>query len=223
MGRRVLALTAEGLETVPSTCRVCLFWELGRPRPDARETNGRTDELSGDPLTQKQAWVSAQTLERQPPGRIIEIDGRTAGYALFGAPGTFTPRRPPAPRRSNDALLLATCWVDPRFRQLGVGEQLMHEAVKEALRLDLAAVEAYGDRRFREQDCVLPAMWLLHIGFKVHAEHPRYPLLRLDTRRTARWTESLEAAWELAVEHLPRKVPVPGRAPAPHASSGPRD
>ena len=222
MGRRVLPLTADALDALPATCQVCLFWELGRPRPDPRVTNGRTDELASDPRTQKHAWTSAQTLEGHPPGRIVQVDGKLGGFALFARPGTFAPRRPPAPRTSPDALMIATCWIDPRFRQLGIGEQLVQEAVKEALRADLAAVEAYGDRRYREQDCVLPAMWLLHVGFKVHAEHPRYPLFRLDTRRTARWTESLEAAWESAVERLPRKVPVPGHAPAPHTSGSDR-
>ena len=46
-------------------------------------------------------------------------------------------------------------------------------AVVRDLEVDLDAVEAYGDRRAREWDCVLPATWLLHEGFEVAGEHPR--------------------------------------------------
>lgn len=219
MARRVAPLTADSLHELPSPCTACLFWELGQPRPDPRATT-YTDDLAGDPTKQKLAWVTEHVLEGHPPGRIVQIDGALAGYALFGPPGTFPPRRAPVPPLSPDALELATAWVDPRFRELGVGAQLLQETVKEALRLELIAVEVYGDRRHRERDCVLPAMWLLHEGFKVHREHPRYPLLRLDTRRTARWTDSLEAAWDEVVERLPRRVRVPGRAPVPHATEG---
>ena len=98
----------------------------------------------------------------------------------------------PAP--SGDALLLATVWVDPDARGAGHGRLLVQAALREALRLDLRAVEAYGDRRAREWDCVAPAGWLLHEGFEVTTEHPRYPLLRIDTSRLARWAESLEHA-----------------------------
>jgi hypothetical protein len=92
---------------------------------------------------------------------------------------------------------------------------LVQSAVKEALALDLPAVEAYGDRRWRESDCVLPVTWLLHEGFEVSAEHPRHPLLRLDAGRTVRWTEAIEQAVEEVLDRLPRRAPspVPGGAP----------
>lgn len=214
--RRLAPLAGADVEDLPETCRVCLFWELGRPRPDPRELD-RVDELAGDPAMQKQAWWAAQALEDAPPGRIVRIGDKLAGYVLFAPPGSLAPRKAPAPRTSPDALLLATIWVDPTRREEGVGRQLIQAAVKEALRRGLEAVEAYGDRRFREQDCVLPAMWLLHEGFVVHREHPRYPLLRLDTRRTARWTDTLEHALEDIRDRIPRRVPVPGMPPPARA------
>ncbi len=95
----------------------------------------------------------------------------------------------------------------------------MRAAVREALRLELRAVEAHGDRRAREWDCVLPAAWLLHEGFEVAAEHPRYPLLRIDTGRVARWAESLEHAVEELLGR-PRARPVP--QPTVRSSAAPR-
>jgi hypothetical protein len=88
--------------------------------------------------------------------------------------------------------------------------------LKEAIRLDAPAVEAYGDRRWRERSCVLPATWLLHEGFEVHREHPRTPLFRVDTKRTVRWAESVEHAWEEILGRLPRGVRVPVPEGVPH-------
>lgn len=211
MSPRLEPLLPELLEEFPDRCRECLFWELGRPRPDPR--HGGTDELAGDPFVQKQAWFTTQTLEHGAPGRgMRDREGELAGYVLFAPPGRLAPRRPPVPRTSDDALLLATLWVAPHARDAGIGRLLLQGAIKEALRLGLPAVEAYGDRRFREHDCVLPSTWLLREGFEVHREHPRYPLLRLETRRTIRWAETLEHALEGVLE---RVRPDPERSPAP--------
>lgn len=209
MARRPALLDADAIEQLPSPCRTCLFWELGHPRPP--DGGAPLDELAGDTVVQKQAWTQAEIASGQAPGRVIRVDDKVVAYALFAAPGTLAPRKRPVPRPSDDALLLATIWVDAQQRRHGFGRLLLQAAVREAIALDLAAVEAFGDRRFREVACVLPSMWLLHEGFTVRAEHPRYPLLRLETRRTARWAESLEHALEGLVEHLPR----PHRAPIP--------
>lgn len=218
--RPVVPVSATDLDDLPDRCRVCLFWELGRPRPDAR--HHAEDELAGDPATQKQAWWSSLALEDAPPGRIVRVDDELAAYALFAPPGVIASRRAPAPKVSDDALLLATIWVEPTMRERGIGRQLVQAAIKEALRRDLAAVEVYGDRRFHEEECVLPAMWLLREGFEVHREHPRYPLFRLETKRTVRWADTLEHKLDDIWAAIPKRVNVPvpspesgGRAPAP--------
>ena len=221
---RVERLIAESLDELPESCRRCLFWELGEKRPDPRQVNGRSDDgLPDDALIQKQAWTSAQALQHAAPGRVVRLGGALAGYVLFAQAQQFARRRRPAPHVSQDALLLATAWVDPRYREMGVGRRLVQSAIKEAMRLDLPAVEVYGDRRFREQDCVLPTMWLLHEGFAIHREHPRYPLLRLETRRTVRWADALEHAWDEVTDRLPRLVPkpAPGGQPAPQGAPVP--
>ena len=214
MTRKVRPLDGEAIEVLPDRCRACLFWELGRPRPDAR--NPHDDELAGDPVVAKQAWVTNQVLAGRPPGRVVRIDDEVAGFAVFGPADQFAPRRPPVPGASRDALLLATLWVGAPHRKHGVGRLLVQSAIKEALRLGLHAVEAYGDRRWRESDCVLPVTWLLYEGFEVATEHPRYPLMRLDTKRTVRWAEALEHAVEEVLDLIPRR----GTAPAPAPDGG---
>lgn len=211
-------LVGAAIDGLPDRCRTCLFWELGRPRPDARDLPV-IDELAGDPRVQKHAWCGSQHLDEGAPGRVIREEDKVVAYALFAGPGQFAPRRPPIPATTDDALVLATLWVDPPRREEGLARRLVQSAIKEAIARGLPAVEAYGDRRHRESDCVLPSTFLLHEGFTVHREHPRYPLLRLDVRRTARWTESIEARWDEVRERLPRRAPSP--APVPRHQAEP--
>jgi GNAT superfamily N-acetyltransferase len=207
------------MEALPERCRGCLFWELGTPRPIDRAANGESDALVGDPAEQKTSWwrtVEAGEGSTGEPARLaraVRFGEEIAGYALLGAPTAFAPRRAPVPRVSRDALFLATIWISPAFRGQGAARLLLLAAVKEAAQQGRDAVEAYGDRRYRERACVLPCTWLLHEGFVVEREHPRYPLLRLDSRRIARWTEPIEQALGQALGRLgPEPSPVPQRA-----------
>jgi GNAT superfamily N-acetyltransferase len=214
VGRRERPLTGEDVQRLPEGCSTCLFWELGTACPAPRTTalpGWRRIATPSRPDIRKQAWVSARVQEDGPPGRIVEIDDEVVAYVLFGPSASFAVPGATVPRPSREALLLATLWVRPTEREAGIGRLLVRSAIKEAVRLGRPAVEAYGDRRFFERGCVLPAFWLLHEGFRVHAEHPRTPLFRLDVRRTARWTDSLENAWEEVLGRLPH--PSPARDP----------
>lgn len=212
MGVRYEPLVGDALDELPPRCRACVFWELGERPPDADVATGASGAT--DARVRKQAWVTGQALETGPPGVVARRGRQTVGYALFGPVRAFAPRRGPVPTPSDDALLLAAAWVDPDARAGGVGRGLVQASLREALRLDLRAVEAFGDRRAREWDCALPATWLLHEGFEVVTEHPRYPLLRIDVGRLARWAESLEHAVEelLGRATRPRVVPEPTTA-----------
>lgn len=211
MSRRLEPLTGDVLDELPDPCHVCLFWELGHARPGPGTPTADVDELAADPAVQKQAWCAEQVLEGMPPGRAVRVDGKVVAYGLFAPPGVFARRRPPAPQPSRDAVLLATVWVDRFARDEGLGRLLVEAAVKEAIRLQLAAVEVYGDRRYREGTCVLPVTWLLSRGFEIFREHPRYPLLRLDVRRTARWADTLEHAIEGVLERTRARLPLPAK------------
>jgi GNAT superfamily N-acetyltransferase len=210
-GRRARPLTGELLEHFPSPCRTCLFWERGEAPPASVDPTRVGSPTSQDEmaLVRKQAWVSTRLQEGHAPGRAVEVEGMLAGWVLFAPREAFAPRPPPAPRLSEDALQLATLYVHPQMRGHGLGRLLLHAALREAVRLERGAVEAYGDRRWRDRGCLLPATWLLREGFEVHRESPRLPLLRLEVRRTLRWAPSLEAALEEVLRRLPRPVPAP--------------
>lgn len=218
MGARTVPLGGDVLDELPARCRGCVFWELGGDRPpepaDRDDAAGRA--TATDDRVRKQAWVTAQAMEDGPPGVVLRDGDRAVGFALFAPARAWPPRGGSVPPTSADALVLATAWLEPSARSAGHGRLLVQAAVREALRLDLRAVEAYGDRRAREWDCVVPAAWLLHEGFVVAAEHPRYPLLRIDTGRVARWAESLEHAVE---ELLGRARPAPRLRPTPEVAS----
>jgi hypothetical protein len=69
-------------------------------------------------------------------------------------------------------------------------------------------MEAFG--RFRAPPglrggCVLPADFLLAVGFKTVREHPVWPRMRLDLRTMPSWREDVEAA----IDRLRRQVLVP--------------
>ncbi len=221
--RKVVELTSAEVEALPGRCAGCVHWELGAPRPEP-------DDRGDEPDVRKCAWWRSAELGDLPgvnvgwvPGRAVREEGRVVAWSL-AAPSPAFPRRPGlTPVPSADALLLAVGWVEPSHRGGGLGRLLLHAAVKEAIRLDLAAVEAIGDRRHRDAACMLPGTWLLHEGFTVHREHPRTPLFRLDVHRVARWMEPLGQAIGSAIGRVGgRKEPEPAPQRANLTQRSPR-
>ncbi|HEX9767459.1 MAG TPA: GNAT family N-acetyltransferase [Nitriliruptorales bacterium] len=205
--RRVGLLDAEALEALPGRCSACVFWELGGPRA---ATSGVTEEGAAS----KRAWLAGEMVIDGAPGRVIRIVDELAAYVLFAPARALATRGLGVPVPSEDALVLATAWVEPQWRQHGLGRLLIQAALREAHRREVGAVEAWGDRRFSEGGCVLPAAWLLHEGFVVHREHPRHPLMRIEVRRTVTWAGSLEHAVAELLERV-RPTLAPNGAPVP--------
>ena len=134
MARRLVSLTLDNLADLPAPCHDCAFWELdpalGRPP---------------DPAFEKESWISDVLLQWGSCGLLIEVDGTTAGYALF-APPAYVPRSgafatsPPAA----DAVLLAALRVDATYRGAGLGRVLVQGVAREVATRGLRAVEAFG-------------------------------------------------------------------------------
>lgn len=211
MTRRLHDLTLATLDDLPAGCRSCVFWEVaGAPRgpmPDAPAGRER-----------KGAWWQATQLEWGTPGKGVYSDGQLVGYAAF-APGAHYPRARRLGGVSEDALLLATLWVDERYRGAGLARVLLQSVLRETHRRGSRALEAYADRRAGGVDepagrCLLAEDFLLANGFAVVREHPTMPLLRIDLRQTVRWQESLTSALEGVASALSRRE----RAPAPARS-----
>ena len=191
MSRRIVGVTLDNLEHLPKRCRKCVFWELAPHLKEQAEEYGQTD-------FEKEAWVSSVLLEWGSCGRIIYVDNVPAGYALY-APPSAVPRAvafPTAPV-SADAVLLTALRVLPEFERGGLGRVLVQAVAKDLTRRGVKAIEAFSDASIDDEaGCVIPANFLLSVGFKTVRPHPRWPRLRLELRTALSWKEDVEAALE---------------------------
>jgi GNAT superfamily N-acetyltransferase len=216
MTRRVDRLTLDNLDDLPVACRSCTFWELD---PVRRERAMTADAGASE----KEAWVSRVLLEWGSCGRVVYVDGSPAGYVLY-APPSFVPGAdsfPTAPV-SEDAVLMVTAMVHPEHADAGLGRVLVQAVAGDLLeRGGIRAIEAFGDvstRRGTFGGCVMPADFLLRVGFKTHRSHLRYPRMRLDLRSVLTWREEVE----YALERLMGAVrPRPVRPAAERSDEGP--
>jgi GNAT superfamily N-acetyltransferase len=217
VSRRLARLTLDNLGDVPSACRSCVFWELDPVRRQRAADAGVTCE-------EKEAWVSRVLLEWGSCGRVAYVDGDPAGYVLY-APPTFLPGADAIPTApvSEDAVLLATAMVYPDYAGSGLGRVLMQAVVKDLVkRGGIRALEAFGDTHAAGRTAkgdpvvygghVLPADYLLRVGFKTHRPHPRYPRMRLELKSVVTWRDEVEAALERLLGVV---------RPARHPAAGP--
>ncbi len=194
MSRRLVNLTLDNLDDLPVRCRSCVFWELDPVGHDRAVA-------AGDPGLEKEAWVSATLLDWGSCGKIVYVDGVPAGYVLF-APPAYVPRAVAFPTSpvSADAVLLMTAHIVPEFAGGGLGRMLVQGVAKELIRRGVRAVEAFGDAQHPGElagpHCVVPAGFLLAVGFKTVRPHPHYPRLRLELRTALSWREDVEVALE---------------------------
>ena len=92
----------------------------------------------------------------------------------------------------------------------------------------MKAIEAFGDTRGRTGRCVVPADFLLSVGFSTHRSHPVNPRMRMDLRTTLSLREELERGLErllAPVKHRqPQASPVERHpSPAQRSDGGQRD
>lgn len=216
--RRIARLTLDNLDDLPTACRRCVFWELD---PVARERA----VASGAAADEKESWVSRVLLEWGSCGRILYVDDQPAGYALY-APAAYVPGATafPTSPASEDAVLLAALAVRPEYAGGGLGRVLVQAVVKDVVqRGGIRAIEAFGDRRPSGSgpSCVIPADFLLRVGFKTHRRHGRYPRLRMEMRSVLTWREEVEQALEKLLQVV-RPRPVTSPSPAERVRPRPR-
>jgi GNAT superfamily N-acetyltransferase len=196
VSRRCASLTLDNLDDLPRSCRRCVFWELD---PVAREAA----EEAGDVELEKEAWLSATLLEWGSCGKIAYVDSSPAGYLTY-APPVHVPRSRAFPTSpvSADAVLLMTARLLPEFTGGGLGRMLVQTAAKDLSRRGVRAIEAFGRATPADGSelpfggCVVPADFLLAVGFKTVRPHHLFPRLRLDLRNALSWREDVEVALE---------------------------
>jgi hypothetical protein len=199
--RRLVSITLDNLGDLPHRCRGCVFWELD---PVAAE---RACD-AGDSELEKEAWVSDTLLEWGSCGFLLYVDGVPAGYALY-APPAYVPRSVAFPTSpvSPDAMLLMTARLMPEFVGGGLGRTLVQAVARDIARRGMKAIEAFGRKTDdAEHSCLLPADYLLAVGFKTVRPHPKTPRLRLDIKSTASWREDVEYALDRLLSSMQAPV-----------------
>jgi GNAT superfamily N-acetyltransferase len=207
VSNRFRELTTERLGDLPAPCRSCAFWEL--PEASRGPQEGAAAEAAAEA---KQLWVRSLELDWGAPGLVLTEQEEPVAYALYMPADEAHRARRLGSTPSDDALVLATLWVAPEARGSGVAAALLHSVLRHAHDAGLRAVEAIGARG-EAWPCMLPEDFLIANGFVVHHNHPRFPLLRLDLRQTARWQGAMEHALEGVRSVLRReRQPVPSSA-----------
>lgn len=201
LSRRLATLTLDNLNDISSPCRSCVFWELD-------EVAGRRAADAGDPGLEKEAWVSGTLLEWGSCGTIAYAGDVPVGYVIY-APPTLVPRSAMFPTSpiSPDAIQLVTGRVHPELRGQGFGRTLVQAAAKSLVRRGAKAIEAFGRAQPEQPNCLLPADFLLSVGFKTVRPHPRWPRLRLELRTVITLSEEVEVALDRIMDAV-RPEPV---------------
>jgi hypothetical protein len=201
MSRRLVNLTLDTLEDLPRPCRQCVYWELDPVAADRACT-------AGDPGLEKEAWVSQTLLEWGSCGKLLYVDGMSAGFVMY-APPAYVPRSMAFPTSpvSADAVLLMTAHVVPSFAGGGLGRMLVQGVARDLTKRGIKAIESFGDAKYGESSpaggpsatvdgCLAPADFFLSVGFKTVRPHPRFPRLRLELRTALSWKSDVEYALE---------------------------
>ncbi|MFF4539737.1 GNAT family N-acetyltransferase [Streptomyces aureus] len=188
MGRRFVPLTLDNLPDLPHRCRACVFWELD-------PVSGEAAVKAGTSALEKEGWISSVLLDWGSCGRVAYVDDVPVGYVLY-APPAYVPRSTAFPTSpvAPDAVQLMTSFIMPGYQGQGLGRVMVQTVAKDLLRRGFKAIEAFGDARWKEPACVLPADHLVAVGFKTVRSHARYPRLRLELRTTLSWKEDVELA-----------------------------
>jgi GNAT superfamily N-acetyltransferase len=202
MSRKVERLTLDNLARLPGDCASCTFWEFDPVR---------RQQIRGHEAEEKAAWLSTMLRDWGSVGRVMFVDDEVVGHLLWAPalhlPGSQSFAMAPV---STDAVLLATGYIDPRFRGQGLARVLVQAMAKDLIKHGgIGAIEAFGARRPRPDVCVLPADFLAAVGFRTHRNHPAYPRMRMDLGTTLTWREEFEAAAERLLGVVTGKRPAP--------------
>lgn len=207
MVRKFRPLTVDLLETLPPGCSGCAFWETAEPL--APRCGERCDiELA-------RAWLKRVNAEWGDCGRVAVADGEILGFIRY-APASLVPQAQVMPAGPPDpkAVLVTCMHITPEARQHGLGKLLMQAALRDLVTRGERTVQAYATTGHGDYALspVVGMQFLLRMGFTVARPHLSMPLMQLDLRSLAVWTENLESVLETL--RLPLRVPQ--RRPVPN-------
>jgi len=206
MTRKLRALTLGDMDRLPSSCASCAFWESAGERP--RVCGAVCDR------DLQHAWYRRVSDEWGECGRVAYEDDEILGFVKY-APSGFFPQAATfrAAPEDQSVPLIACLHIEPDARHHGLGSVMLRAALRDLVGRGERKVEAFGAAKKPEvvdESPVLGIEFLLRNGFVISRPDPEYPLLKLDLRSLAMWSENLEAV----LESLRFPLRGPSRAPA---------
>jgi hypothetical protein len=202
----VTELTGATLETIPSVCHSCVWWQSRR---------GGT--------ANKRRWIEKAEAEWGAWGtRYLDDDGRVLGSMQYG-PSDLFPRANdlPAGPPSNDAALVTCAYLVEGSAQW-VMQSLFLAAIGDVKQRGEKALEAFAYRypegesaqeRFLVHRTVFPSDFLADFGFRTIRQSGLVELARLDLGGLQAVPEKRRAKLVRQVKELlePEPAPVPRR------------
>ncbi|HYP44007.1 MAG TPA: GNAT family N-acetyltransferase [Propionibacteriaceae bacterium] len=195
--RRLRPMTAADLAVLPGPCSACAFWETSL-------SDLATSSDHRDRIQTKLDWAEAVTDRWGYCGVMAVSNGQTIGFLTL-SPAAYVRRLGAfsTTPTSSDAAVVMSARVLPEWQGKGVGKQLVQSAASLVARRDIRALEAIGSY-CEGPSCMLPASWLVSVGFAVVRPHPLTPRLRMDLETTARWRPGFGAAWQRLAALVPQ-------------------
>jgi hypothetical protein len=203
MAPRVAGLTGATLETVPSVCHKCMWWQSPHRRSDKRRWISKAEEDWG-------AWGTV----------YYDSDGRLLGSMQYGPSGLF-PRGAglPAGPPSSDAVLVTCAYVVDSATPW-VMQSLFLAAIGDAKDRGAKALETFGYRypegvstyeRFLVHRTVFPSDFLADFGFRTIRAQGRVELARLELGGLVPVVEGMPARVFRTLKEALTPAPVPQR------------
>ncbi|HSK47653.1 MAG TPA: GNAT family N-acetyltransferase [Coriobacteriia bacterium] len=207
MSRKLRPLTLADFTRLPIGCPGCVFWES--PETAERRCGSLCDS------ERQTEWYHRVIEEWGECGRVAHEDGDVLGFVKYAPSGYFPQARTffSAPTDPN-VPLISCIHISPDARHHGLGTVLLRAALRDLTQRGERKVEAFALAHRPEtfQDAPMLGMdFLLRNGFTVSRPDPHYPLLQLELKSLAVWTENLEAV----LESLKLPLRIPERTPAP--------
>ena len=203
MPPKVAGLTGATLETAPSVCHECVWWQSGARTVDKRRWIQKAEEDWG-------AWGTV----------YYDADGRLLGSMQYGPSGLF-PRaaRLPAGPPSSEAVLVTCAYVVDSGTPW-VMQSLFLAAIGDAKDRGAKALEAFAYRypegestyeRFLVHRTVFPADFLADFGFRTVRAQGRVELARLELGGLVPVYEGMPARVFRSLKEALTPAPVPQR------------
>lgn len=183
--------------------------------------NGFDEDAPGEGLAaaldpeEEAAWIRGALDAGGECGRVIHGDEGLIGYAKYGPADIFGARAGGiASRVSADSYLLAGLCVAPWLAGRGFGKLLLGAVETDLHKRGVTALEAFASKGEAGRPTALrPVGFYERHGFRVRAPDTLLPIVRLDLKGLAVWTENLDAVLErllaAGVAALPRRAPAP--------------